>query len=373
MRSLLGPEHYLSADIFDREQQCIFRRLWIFAGFKTLLTGSDAFLTHSIGGRPIVIQNGRGKLRAFINRCAHRQGAIQLADHGQRRLACPYHGWVYNDEGRVKSIPGCEAIYGFSPEQIGELGLTPVALECVGNLVFVNLDSKPMPLDAQFHEAFLRRLEHVSSYIDDEALFAQFRAAYNWKLNFENVVDWNHVQYVHSKSFAPLMPASRPGASKPPPSPPPAPDSEIGDDLRDLSYEAQAPFTHRHWPWHDWVDRFVEDDLYFNFFLYPNVNFISIAGVTFLAQQFNPVAPNATDVRLTMTTARKRQRIPALPAILWSHMKSEKHVIDEDIAVLEGLQRGLTESGEHAMQGSYEYRLRSMAKTYRRLLRETAA
>ena len=370
MRSRLDARHYVSPEVLAREQERIFRRLWIFAGFRTLLSAPDAFITHRIGGEPIVVQNGRdGVLRAFVNRCAHRQAPVQLEDFGQRRLACPYHGWTYDDLGQVKSIPGREANYGFSDACVADLRLQPVALRCIGNLVFVNLDREPMPMEAQFHESFLRRLEEVSAYLDDEALFATFEGGYNWKLNFENVVDWNHVRFVHAASFAPLMGLPRTGVAQPVAlSEPPVPDEAIGDDLRDLSYEVAAPFEFRPWPWHGLVDRFCVDELYFNFFLYPNVNFISMAGAIFLTQQFMPAAPDRTEVRLTMCTARKKAKLPALPAILWAHLRSEKHVIDEDIRVLEGLQRGLAEGNTPVFHGAYESKLRSIAKVYLKLI-----
>src|SRR5262249_23187187 len=152
----------------------------------------------------------------------------------------------------------------------------------------------------------------------------------------------------------------------------PVPDDQIEDSLRDLSYATEAPFEFRHWPWHDWVERYGRADFYYNFFIYPDINFVTMGGAIYLVQQFTPLVPSETEVTLTMTTGRKRQRIPATPAILWGHLKSEKRVIDEDIVVLEGLQRGLAHQTMHALHGSYEYRLRRVAKTYRRLLGETA-
>jgi hypothetical protein len=50
-------------------------------------------------------------------------------------------------------------------------------------------------------------------------------------------------------------------------------------------------------------------------------------------------------------------------------MKSEKRVIDEDVRVLEGLQRNLVGEGE-TIHGAYEYPLRRAAKVYLRLMDE---
>jgi len=365
MRSLLEAKYYTSPEIFAREQERIFRRLWIFAGVATLLAEPDSFVTRTIGGVPIVIQNFAGELKAFVNRCAHRQSAIQIGEHGRRRLACPYHGWVYGSDGGATSIPFCDSLYGFDAETRASRRLMGVALERVGNMLFVNLDADPLPLEAQFHRTFLDRLAHVSSYFDDEVLVANFGGGFNWKLIFENILDFNHIPFIHSGSFAKLLPTLRPDPARPPThAAAPPPDSQLPTDLRDLSFTADAPFEFRHWPWHDNVERFSNEPKYFNFYIYPNVNFTAIAGVFFPIQQFNPGAPDRTDYSMWVLTGRQRQPNPATPAILWTQAKGEKSVIDEDIAVLEALQRGLGPGATPAFHGTYETHLRSMAHIY---------
>ena len=46
-----------------------------------------------------------GQLHALENRCAHRQLKLSLGEVEQGKLVCPYHGWCYNEEGRVVRIP----------------------------------------------------------------------------------------------------------------------------------------------------------------------------------------------------------------------------------------------------------------------------
>ena len=369
MHSILAASDYTSPEVLVSEERCLFRRLWIVAGFRSLLDAPDAFVTHRIGGVPVVVQNTAEGLKAFVNQCAHRQSPVQNADFGQRRLACPYHGWVYDDRGRVKSVPGNEANYGFTPGAISTLGLKPLALRVVGGLVFVNLDPDPMPLDAQFHASFLARVEALTGVVGDDALFAKFDGGYNWKLNFENVIDWNHVPFVHASSFASMMPTLKPAApGERAPCAPPAPHDAIEDDLRELSYEARAPFDFRAWPWHDAVERCADTNEYLNLFIYPNVNYVVMAGAVHLIQQFCPVTSERTEVRLTMALGRRKQRLPAAPAILWGQLKAEKRVIDEDVAVFEGLQRGFHDGTPRAYHGAYEFRLRRVAKVYRRLM-----
>ncbi len=369
MRSNLTAADYCSEDIFAAEQARIFSRLWILAGFSALVESQDAFFTHSIGGMPIFVQNTRDGLRAFVNQCAHRQSPIHVSDFGQRRIACPYHGWVYGDDGRVKSIPGNEANYGFCAEVVSGLGLRQIPLVQVGGLLFVNLQESPPPLEAQFNPEFLAQATAISSRVGTDALFAKFEGRYNWKLNFENVVDWNHVPFVHSGSFASLMPGMRSTALAAKGScGPPSAESIIDDDIRALSYVNRAPFEFPDWPWHGSVETCGPTQEYINVFIYPNVNYVVMAGAIHLVQQFVPQRPDRTNIRLTMALGRRVRRLPAAPAILWSQLRSEKRVIDEDVAILEGLQRGHGVHSQRAFHGAYEYRLRSIAKVYRRLM-----
>lgn len=365
MRSLLGAEYYTSPEVFERERERIFRKLWIFAGPKTLLAEPDSFLTRDVGGVPVVVQNLGGTIKAFVNRCAHRQSAVQIGDHGCRRLACPYHGWTYDHDGCVASIPFADSLYGFDAEARKSRRLEGVAVECIGNMVFVNLDEAPLPIDAQFHRALLDRLAAVTGYFDDEVLLARFDARFNWKLIFENILDFNHIPFIHSQSFAKLLPTLKPDPSRPPARiAPPPPDAKLGTDLRDLSFTAEAPFEFRPWPWHDNVERFSHESKYFNFYLYPNVNLTAIAGVFFPIQQFDAAAPDRTAYTMWLMTGRQKQPNPATPAILWSQAKGEKAVIDEDVRVLEAMQRGLGHAARPAFHGSYETHLRSMARIY---------
>jgi hypothetical protein len=145
-------------------------------------------------------------------------------------------------------------------------------------------------------------------------------------------------------------------------------DANLRTDLRDLSFASEVPYENRHWPWHDNVERFSAQKKYFNWFIYPNVNFTSIGGVVFPIQQYNPGAPDRTDYILWVMTGRQKLRNPATPAILWSHAVREKYVIGEDSALLEALQSGLASDSQPAFHGAYEIGLRALARSYLELL-----
>ena len=100
----LSQLDYIDDGVFAQEQSRIFRKLWIFAGLRTLLDKPDSFLTRQIGGIPVVVQNFDGAIKAFRNQCAHRQAPLQMEEYGCRRLICRYHGWSYDNTGHVLSL-----------------------------------------------------------------------------------------------------------------------------------------------------------------------------------------------------------------------------------------------------------------------------
>src|SRR5688572_29596607 len=52
--------------------------------------------------RSIALFRGQdGRLRALENRCAHRQLKLTVGEVHNCNLVCSYHGWGYNEEGRV--------------------------------------------------------------------------------------------------------------------------------------------------------------------------------------------------------------------------------------------------------------------------------
>ena len=144
MQSILEQRLYTDPEIFAQEQRQIHGKLWIFAGLRTLLAEPDTFLTRTIAGISIVIQNFAGTLKAFENQCAHRQAPLQIEDYGQRWLACRYHGWVYDDQGKPKSIPGEQTLYQYPQAERDQLCLREFALQFLGNLIFVNLSEQPI-------------------------------------------------------------------------------------------------------------------------------------------------------------------------------------------------------------------------------------
>ncbi|WP_045770058.1 aromatic ring-hydroxylating oxygenase subunit alpha [Xanthomonas albilineans] len=361
-RHALDATHYTSPDTFRLEQQRLFGRLWIFVGFASLVRERNQFFARQVAGVPVLVQRTDAGIRAFLNQCPHRQSAIQSEPHGKRPLVCPYHAWSFGAEGELRGLPN-SGLYQFTAEEKAGICLTKLHLQQVGELLFVNLAEQPLPLEEQFPPEFLENLRVASSHLDSQIIYSCHRVRYNWKLNMENVKDYNHVPFVHPKTFSPLMTetdrtsAGITRAADVPSEIQRLLQSSTPPRLNQLSFPAQGLIVEQENWFRSLCDRYGEESAYYNWFIYPNVNFCCVRGDHFLLQQYDPLSPNETDYHLWVMTARRKHPRTDFTALLSSLVRAERTVIAEDTVLLERMQAGI---GSHSLRfthGDYETEL----------------
>jgi choline monooxygenase len=200
---------YSDPAVYRLEQEHIFRHAWQYAGHTGQLADPGAYLARRAGDVPVlVVRDGQGELRAFLNVCRHR-GSILLEGEGSRAtIQCPYHAWTYELDGSLRRAPRAEREQGFEAE---ELGLVPLAVDTWGPLVFVNPDPEAAPLAETLGE--LPALVAAAG-IDLDALEHRLHSKYvleaNWKIAAENFLECYHCQIAHP-SLAKLIDVSEDG------------------------------------------------------------------------------------------------------------------------------------------------------------------
>ncbi|EGF91699.1 rieske 2Fe-2S domain protein [Asticcacaulis biprosthecium C19] len=60
-----------------------------------------------VAGVPVVLWRGREGLKAFLDRCPHRNYPLSEGRVEDGRLVCPYHGWSFTGDGACAGVPGC--------------------------------------------------------------------------------------------------------------------------------------------------------------------------------------------------------------------------------------------------------------------------
>ena len=370
MRSRMLPKYYLSQEIFEREQKKIFRRVWLFAGLKMMVARHNAFITRKVAGIPIVIQNFHGELHAFENVCLHRNALIQSEPAGVRPLVCGYHAWRYNVSGGVENIPDGDTLYGFSEEERSAMKLREFSLKVVGNVMFVNVADEPMPFEEQFSAEFIDLLESSADSYDTEVMVTTWHGKFNWKLAYENLRDPNHPRFVHSGSlaklvsFAPEVHEAQAGEACEP-----IVDTTRAGLRREMhrfsSAGADAPMPNiKAFSWRKKVERWRDQDVYYNWLAFPNFHIASAGGYAFGLENHIPVAPDRTDLELYWVTAKKKSAYDTSTQVLLGQMHGSKRVVGEDIAIMEQVQAALHNDAPLANQGAYEFMNRLVDRWY---------
>ena len=74
-------------------------------------------MTFRILDEPIVItRNEAGELGAFANVCRHRGVEVASGQGNTNEFSCPYHGWLYDLDGRLVGAPYMKEAAGFDPK-----------------------------------------------------------------------------------------------------------------------------------------------------------------------------------------------------------------------------------------------------------------
>lgn len=189
----LGAEWYTSNTVFAAERFSIWRENWIMIATTDELREPGSYVADSIAGWPLLVaRDPSGVLRAFLNVCPHRAGVIAWPGTGRLgNLVCRYHGWAFGWNGELRSARD----FGDAP-CAEENGLTPIAVDTWGPLVFVNLSADTEPLgrvmkglDNHVQDFGLDRLTHVRRVERDLSC--------NWKTYVDNYLEAYHVPLLH--------------------------------------------------------------------------------------------------------------------------------------------------------------------------------
>lgn len=191
--TLPGP-WYADPAHHRRELDRVFRRGWVGVGLDADVAEPGSYLAATAGPVPVVVvRDGEGTLRAFLNVCRHRGAPVAEGAGTARALACPYHGWVYRLDGSLARAAGVGDPEGFDPSCSG---LFPLAVTTFARSVFVNLDPGAAPFDPGPLAAGLApyRLEHLEVGRRD-----RYVCRANWKVLLENYSENYHTPFVHTQ------------------------------------------------------------------------------------------------------------------------------------------------------------------------------
>jgi choline monooxygenase len=186
---------YLEPEFLALETQAVFFRSWQPVGRLDQVTRPGEFFAGQFLGEPyVVLRDDAGELRAFFNACRHHAAQVVQGEGCARELVCPYHGWTYALDGRLRSAPRLGRVEEFD---VAQFGLQPIPLATWGPFVLLHFgpDPRPVaeafaPLEARIERGAVERLKFVTR--------REYTLKCNWKVYVDNYLDGGyHVAHLH--------------------------------------------------------------------------------------------------------------------------------------------------------------------------------
>jgi choline monooxygenase len=192
----LPASWYTDPGVVALERARIFATSWQYAGRTAQLERTGSFFTSQAGHLPIVVlRDGDGSVRAFVNVCRHRGHLVAAGAGCQQSLQCPYHAWTYGLDGALRRAPRSDREPGFDA---AALSLLPLAVDTWGPFVFVNPDAEAAPLEEALGD--VPELVARSGVALDGLAFhshAEWPIDANWKIALENYLECYHCPVAH--------------------------------------------------------------------------------------------------------------------------------------------------------------------------------
>ncbi|MDT5012416.1 MAG: choline monooxygenase [Mycobacterium sp.] len=406
--TLVPAERYYSAAFAQLETQRMWPKVWQLACMADHVAEPGDYFEYRCGPYGVLVVRGDDNgLRAFQNVCRHRGNSLCAGSgSGLHELKCGYHGWTWDLAGILKRVPNRK---GFGALHMSEFPLLPVKVEMWEGLVFVNLDAGAMSL-----------MDYLEAVPDDIAWcgLSDFRCYAtltievdaNWKTIADGYSETYHIQTLHPELLrcvddihAPQQIWRHTGKSDQPygvPSPrfggsltdqqvwdayvhtqgalmgaaegTPFPDDEREPrrTVQELIAEHTRAFAAQRGVDLDWADTDRMTRLH-QYNVFPNMTFLANADhLTLMCARPGP-DPDRGELVMFLTTRMPPGSPRNKPADV-RMTAEEAHtgvVIDQDLAVLARLQRGLHQPGfTHLVLSSEECRVINMHRNLERYL-----
>jgi choline monooxygenase len=186
---------YTSPAWATMEARRLWPHVWQMAGTVDHVAEPGDWFEYRVGELSIVVvRHEDGGLRAFQNVCRHRGNVLACGEgRGRTELRCGYHRWCWDLDGTLREVPSRKGFGAFSNE---DLPLFPVQVGEWDPFVFVCLDPAAVPLDE-----FLEGVPADAPWLG----LADFRCTFevtapmpcNWKTLIDGFSETYHVQGLH--------------------------------------------------------------------------------------------------------------------------------------------------------------------------------
>jgi phenylpropionate dioxygenase-like ring-hydroxylating dioxygenase large terminal subunit len=330
---------YTDSEFFDLEQEYVFGRSWLYAGFASEVPEPGSFKLCEHLGIPVVLVRGEdGDIRAFYNVCRHRGGPLVNEPCGRSRmLVCHFHSWTYDLTGQLQHLPSG---HDFPRVDKAEIALVSVRCESWGNMVFINRDPDAVPLIESLGplvEDFAERNMDTRKVFKTRML----NLACNWKVAIEAFIETYHLARVHPNTVSNYV-------------------DQRGTYIQlyagghstmySLQILSDSAAAHNPLGFEGSNEQRINRETIPGFAIFPNIA-TSTAEYEFPYLMFWPIDPSHTRLEIVYTGPDGHDD-PEAPAAKQLEMMIDI-TVDEDISNLEWIQRSFASQANEFLRSSY--------------------
>ncbi|HJL93465.1 MAG TPA: aromatic ring-hydroxylating dioxygenase subunit alpha [Woeseiaceae bacterium] len=329
----LPNEYYISDKLFESEKHTVIFNNWSGLAFgKDIPHVGDIRPVNFLGLPLLIVRTEKNKINVFENTCRHR-GMILLQEdqHFRKNIRCPYHNWCYGLDGSLESTPHVGGIGVHKHKDIKPdlLGLNQIRSYLWKDIIFINISGAAQNFKDNFSKLITRWEDFEKPVIfggDDSSFSLTLKA--NWKLAVENYCESYHLPSVH------------PDLNK---------TSKLEDHYdicESPKYSGQGSYKYRQlsddegnvFPdFEDLSEKWDQGTEYVA--IYPNV-LMGVHRDLIFSVILNPISVEETTERVAFyysSVLPSNKKINALKAsnhLFW------RDVLEEDVFVVEGMQKG---------------------------------
>jgi len=198
----LPNAHYIDPDIHAQENQALLIDGWAgLAVTADVPEPGDAVPMQFLGIPLLLLRDKQGQVRVFQNICRHRgMILVETPRKIEGAIRCPYHSWCYSTEGQLVVTPhvGGPGQNAHSGVRKSELGLIEVRIHIWREVVWINISGTAPEFEIA-NAALIERWAEFDKPLYHGGPDSAFRLDVdcNWKLAVENYCESYHLPWVH--------------------------------------------------------------------------------------------------------------------------------------------------------------------------------
>lgn len=190
----ISRERYFSRQWHDLEVERVWKRTWqVACREEDIPDPGDLHIYEVADLSLLVVRTPDRGIRAYYNSCLHRGRQLRTEDGCAVDLRCPFHGFTWDLNGRLASVPSA---WDFPQVEPDKFCLPEAQVATWGGWVFVNFDLDAEPLSAYLGEV----VDHFAAWPQDERAKVVHVRKYlrcNWKVALEAFLESYHVIATH--------------------------------------------------------------------------------------------------------------------------------------------------------------------------------